>query len=87
MGTSETNRPTEEQPMFPTAHPDIMVQLANARVDELRAVAERYRRGRPFLASWRKARFVEPAADLSRVTPTAVAEAAEAEAANAGRAA
>ena len=70
--------------MFPTAHPDIMVQLANARVDQLRAVAERHRRSRPFLAGWRKARFVEPAADLSRVTPTA---AAEAEAANAGRAA
>ena len=29
--------------MFPTAHPDIMVQLAAARVDELRAVAERHR--------------------------------------------
>ena len=73
--------------MFPTAHPDIMVQLANARVDQLRAVAERHRRSRPFLAGWRKARFVEPAADLSRVSPAAVAEAAEAEAASAGRAA
>jgi hypothetical protein len=67
--------------MFPTAHPNIMVQLANARIDELRAVAERHRRARPFLASWRKARFVEPAADLSRVSPAA------AEAAEAGRAA
>jgi hypothetical protein len=86
MATSATDRPTEEQPMFPTAHPDIMVQLANARVDQLRAVAERHRRSRPFLAGWRKARFVEPAADLSRVSP-AVAEAAEAEAASAGRAA
>ena len=71
--------------MFPTAHPDIMVLLANARIDELRADAERYRRGRPFLASWRKARFVEPAADLSRVSPAAAPEAAEA--AEAGRAA
>jgi hypothetical protein len=71
--------------MFPTAHPDIMVQLATARVDQFRAVAERHRRGRPFLASWRKARFVEPAADLSRVSPAAVGEAAEA--ADAGRAA
>ena len=85
MAMSATTRPTEEQPMFPTAHPDIMVQLANARIDELRADAERYRRGRPFLASWRKARFVEPAADLSRVLPAAAPEAAEA--AEAGRAA
>ena len=73
--------------MFPTAHPDIMVQLANARVDQLRAVAERHRRSRPFLASWRKARFVEPAADLSRVSPTAAPEPAVAETAKAGRAA
>ena len=64
--------------MFPTAHPDIMVQLADARIAELRAAAERYRRGRPFLASWRKARFVEPAADLSQVSLTPAAEAAEA---------
>jgi hypothetical protein len=84
MAMSATTRPTKEQPMFPTAHPDIMVQLANARIDELRADAERYRRGRPFLASWRKARFVEPVADLSRVSPTA---AGEAEAAKAGQAA
>ena len=55
--------------MFPTAHPDIMGQLANERAADLRADAQRYRRGRPFLASWRKARFVEPAADLSRVVP------------------
>ena len=47
--------------MFPTAHPDIMVQLAAARVDDLRSVAEHHRRARPFLAGWRKARFVEPA--------------------------
>ena len=73
--------------MFPTAHPDIMGQLANERAATLRSDAERYRRSRPFLASWRKARFVEPAADLSRVSPAAVAEAAEAEAAGAGRAA
>ena len=71
--------------MFPTAHPDIMGQLANERAAGLRADAERYRRGRPFLASWRKARFVEPAADLSRVLPAAAPEAAEA--AEAGRAA
>ena len=84
MAMSATTRPTEEQPMFPIAHPDIMVQLANARIDELRGDAERYRRGRPFLASWRKARFVEPVADLSRVSPTA---AGEAEAAKADQAA
>jgi hypothetical protein len=69
--------------MFPNAHPDIMGQLANQRAAALRADAERLRRGRPFLAGWRKARFVEPVADLSRVTPAA----AEAEAAEAGRAA
>jgi len=67
--------------MFPTAHPDIMGQLANQRAADLRADAERHRRSRPFLASWRKARFVEPVADLSRVSPAA------AEAAEAGRAA
>jgi hypothetical protein len=64
--------------MFPTAHPDIMVQLANARVDQLRAVAEGHRRGRPFPAGWRKARFVEPVADLSRVSPVAEDEAGRA---------
>jgi len=73
--------------MFPTAHPDITGQLANERAADLRADAQRYRRGRPFLASWRKARFVEPAADLSRVSPTAAPGPAEAETAKAGRAA
>lgn len=72
--------------MFPTAHPDIMGQLANERAATLRSDAQRYRRSRPFLASWRKARFVEPAPDLSRVSPTAP-EPAEAETAKAGRAA
>jgi hypothetical protein len=62
--------------MFPAAHPDVMGQLASDRVAGLRADAERYRRSRPFLASWRKARFVEPSADLSRVSP--VPEATEA---------
>jgi hypothetical protein len=68
--------------MFPNAHPDIMGQLANQRAADLRADAERFRRARPFLAGWRKARFVEPVADLSRVSP-----AAETEGAAAGRAA
>jgi hypothetical protein len=87
MAATGTNRrtKTKEQPMFPAAHPDIMGQLARERVADLRADAERHRRGRPFLASWRKARFVEPAADLSRVPPAAAPEAAEA--AEAGRAA
>jgi hypothetical protein len=71
--------------MFPATHPDIMGQLASDRVAALRADAERHRRSRPFLASWRNARFVEPAADLSRVSPAAVPEATEA--AEAGRAA
>jgi hypothetical protein len=57
--------------MFPTAHPDIMGQLANERAAGLRAAADRYRLGRPFLARWRPARIVEPAADLSRVVPAA----------------
>ena len=52
--------------MFPTAHPDIMGQLANER-----AAADRHRFGRPFLARWRPARVIEPAADLSRVVPAA----------------
>jgi hypothetical protein len=64
--------------MFPAAHPDIMGQLARERVADLRADAERHRRSRPFLASWRRARFVEPVADLSRVSPAAAPEAAEA---------
>ncbi len=57
--------------MFPTAHPDIMGQLANERAAGLRAAADRYRFGRPFLARWRPARVIEPAADLSRVVPAA----------------
>jgi hypothetical protein len=73
--------------MFPTAHPDIMGQLANERAAGLRADAERYRRGRPFLASWRKARFVEPVPDLSRVSPSTAPESAGAETAKAGQAA
>ena len=71
--------------MFPSAYPDLMGQLANERAASLRAEAERYRRGRPIVARWRPARFVEPAADLSRVLPAAAPEAAEA--AEAGRAA
>jgi hypothetical protein len=55
--------------MFPTAHPDVMGQLANERAAGLRAAAARYRTSRPVLARWRPARFVEPAADLSRVVP------------------
>ena len=86
MTVKGTTVDQEEQPMFPTAHPDIMGQLARERAASLRADAERYRRSRPSLASWVKARFVEPAADLSRVPPTAV-EAAAAEATEAGRAA
>ena len=41
--------------MFPAAHPDIMVQLANARIADLHASAARLRRARPFLAGWGKA--------------------------------
>jgi hypothetical protein len=55
--------------MFPTAHPDLTGQLANQRAAGLLADAERVRRSRQVLARWRPARFVEPAADLSRVTP------------------
>jgi hypothetical protein len=67
--------------MFPTAHPDLTGQLADARAAGLRADADRHRGSRPLLARWRPARFVEPAADLSRVAPV------PAEAAQAGRAA
>ena len=55
--------------MFPTAHPDVMGQLANERAAGLRFAAARYRTSRPFLARWYPARFVEPAGDLSRVVP------------------
>ena len=55
--------------MFPSAQPDLMGQLAKERAAGLRAEAEHYRNRRPLLARWRPARFVEPAADLSRVLP------------------
>jgi hypothetical protein len=72
--TGNEPRPsTKEQPMFPTAHPDISGHLANERVAGLRTAAARYRAGRPVLARWRPARFVEPS-DLSRVVPTPVTE-------------
>jgi hypothetical protein len=58
--------------MFPTAHPDVMGQLANERAAGLRAAAARYRSSRPVLASWRPARFPEPVGDLSRVVPAPV---------------
>jgi len=64
--------------MFPTAHPDIMGQLANERAARLRADAARYRTGRPLPARWRPARFVEPAADLTRVVPGPAVKAAKA---------
>jgi hypothetical protein len=55
--------------MFPSAQPDLMAQLVKERAASLRAEAERYRRGRPMVARWRPARFVEPVADRSRVIP------------------
>jgi hypothetical protein len=69
--------------MFPTAHPDIMGQLANERAAELRAAGRRYRIRRAFPDRWRPARIVEPAADLSRAVPAAPHD----EASKAGRAA
>ena len=57
--------------MFPTSYPGLSGQLANERIARLRADAARYRTGHPFLARWRPARFIEPTADLSRVTPAA----------------
>jgi hypothetical protein len=57
--------------MFPTSHPDILGELVGERAERLRAEAARYRRGRPLLARWRPARFIEPAGDLSRVVPAA----------------
>jgi hypothetical protein len=69
MGVTETILRSKEQPMFPTAHPDVMGQLANERAAGLRAAAARFRGSRPVPAGWRPARFVEPAADLSRVVP------------------
>jgi hypothetical protein len=55
--------------MFPTAHPDVMGQLATERAAGLRTAAARYRVHLPTLAMWRPARFVEPAGDLSRIVP------------------
>jgi hypothetical protein len=55
--------------MFPTAHLDLSGQLANQRAAGLLADADRVRWSRQAPARWRPARFVEPAADLSRVTP------------------
>jgi hypothetical protein len=78
MGGDRKEPSNQGAAMFPVAHPDIMGQLASDRIAALRADAERYRRGRPFLASFGKARFVEPAADLSRVSPSPAPEAAEA---------
>jgi hypothetical protein len=69
MAATAHDPSSKEQPMFPTAHPDIMGQLANERAAGLRAAAARYRASRPVLARWRPARFVEPAGDLSRVVP------------------
>jgi hypothetical protein len=60
--------------MFPTAHPDLVGQLADERAASLRADAERVRRSRPILARWRPARFVEPAGDRSRVVPATAPE-------------
>jgi hypothetical protein len=69
MAASGTTFRTKEQPMFPTANPDVMGQLATDRAADLRAAAQRYRSSRPVPARWRPARFREPAADLSRVSP------------------
>jgi len=60
--------------MFPAAHPDIMGQLARERVAELRADAERHRRGRPrqcrsryWWTSW-TATAPSPTAEATRLT-------------------
>jgi hypothetical protein len=58
--------------MFPTAHPDVMGQLATERAAGIRTAAAHYRVSRPVLATWRQARFIEPAGDLSRVVPAPV---------------
>jgi hypothetical protein len=55
--------------MFPTAHPDLMGQLAIERSEGLRAAAAGFRLGRPSLSRWRPARFIKPNPDLSRVSP------------------
>jgi hypothetical protein len=60
--------------MFPTAHPDLMGQLAIERSEGLRAAAARFRLGRPTFARWRPARFIDPTPDLSRVTPDPLPE-------------
>jgi hypothetical protein len=67
--SEDSHRESKEQAMFPTAHPDFTGQLAADHVATLRAEAERSRLRGSFLTSWRPARIVEPAADLSRVAP------------------
>jgi hypothetical protein len=69
MVVSASERRTKEQPMFPTAHPDLMGQLVKERAASLRAEAQRHRRGRPIVARRRPSRFVEPVADRGPVTP------------------
>jgi hypothetical protein len=83
MAATGTTMRTKEQPMFPTAHPDLMGQLAIERVNGLREAAARFRLAHPSRAWWRPARFVEPDADLNRVIPAP----APAEAPSADRAA
>ena len=61
--------------MFPTAHPDIMGQLAIERSEGLRAAAARFRLGRPRIPRWRPARFVQPTCDQSRVSPDPLTDA------------
>jgi hypothetical protein len=61
--------------MFPTAHPDLMGQLAIERAEGLRAAAARFRLGRPSIARWRPARFAQPTWDQSRVSPDPLADA------------
>jgi hypothetical protein len=66
----------KEEPMLPITHPDLIGQLVEDRVATLRADAQRHRRGRPFLARWRPARFDESAAGLSGVAPASAPEGA-----------
>ena len=63
--------------MFPTAHPDLMGQLAIERSEGLRAAAARFRLRRPTLPIWRPARFAQPNPDLSRVIPDPVPDAVQ----------
>jgi hypothetical protein len=56
-----------------STHPDVTGTLAAERIARLLAEAEDHRRAHRPPARWRPARFLQPRADLQRVTAPAAA--------------